>query len=117
MEDSGHSQELQNPNMELKAYLLDWRLKDRDGKDLDNFEDVVPRVDKAGVPQESNSFSSNRGVIGEPIATYVYSKAVYVYDGAYSYVNTKAFTEHALNQGRTETVLGKSSTHLYVPRK
>lgn len=61
MEDSGHSQELQNPNMELKAYLLDWRLKDRDGKDLDNFEDVVPRVDKAGVPQESNSFSSMIG--------------------------------------------------------
>lgn len=70
MEDSGHSQELQNPNMELKAYLLDWRLKDRDGKDLDNFEDVVPRVDKADVPQESNSFSSNRGVIGEPITTF-----------------------------------------------
>lgn len=70
MEKSDHSQELQNPNMELKAYLLDWRLKDRDGKDLDNFEDIVPRVDKAGVPQESNSFSSNRGVIGEPIATF-----------------------------------------------
>lgn len=43
-----------------------------DGKDLDNFEAVVPRVDKAGVPHESNSFSS----------------AVDVYDGAYSYVNT-----------------------------
>lgn len=28
MEESGHSQELQNPNMELKAYLLDWRLKE-----------------------------------------------------------------------------------------
>lgn len=42
-----------------------------DGKDLDNFElAVVPRVDKTGVPQESNSFSSSRGVIGEPIATF-----------------------------------------------
>lgn len=37
-----------------------------DGKDLDN----VPRVDKAGVPHESNSFSSSRGVIGEPTATF-----------------------------------------------
>lgn len=42
----------------------------KDGKDLDNFEAVVPRVDKAGVPQESNSFSSSRGVIGEPTATF-----------------------------------------------
>lgn len=41
-----------------------------DGKDLDNFEAVVPRVDKAGVPHESNSFSSSRGVIGEPTATF-----------------------------------------------
>lgn len=35
--------------MELKVYLLDWRLKDWDGKDLDNFEDVVLWVDKVGV--------------------------------------------------------------------
>lgn len=55
MEKSGHSQELQNPNMELKVYMLDWRLKE---------------VEKTGVPQESNSFSSSRGVIGEPIAIF-----------------------------------------------
>lgn len=58
-----------------------------DGKDLDNFEAVVPRVDKAGVTQESNSFSLDRGVIGEPIDSNFHSKAVYVFDGAYSYVN------------------------------
>lgn len=28
MEKSDHSQELQNPNMELKVYMLDWRLKE-----------------------------------------------------------------------------------------
>lgn len=116
MEDSGHSQELQNPNMELKAYLLDWRLKDRDGKDLDNFEDVVPRADK-GWCTSGIKFVQFKSRCHRRANSNVYSKAVYVYDGAYSYVNTKAFTEHALNQGRTETVLGKSSTHIYVPRK
>lgn len=92
--------------MELKSYLLDWRLKDRDEKDLDNFEAVVPRVDKAGVPQESNSFSSNRGVIGEPIATFTPKLYMFMMEPIAT-STPKAFTEHALNQDRTETVLGK----------
>lgn len=77
-----------------------------DGKDLDNFEAVVPRVDKAGVTQESNSFSLDGGVIGEPIATFTPKLYMFLMEPIAT-STTEAFTEHALNQVRTETVLGK----------
>lgn len=77
-----------------------------DGKDLDNFEAVVPRVDKAGVPHESNSFSSSRGVIGEPTATFTPKLQMFMMESIAT-STPKDFTEHALNQGKTEAVLGK----------
>lgn len=68
MEESYQAQELQS----LSFISLDAGSENkRDEKDLDNCDDVVPQVDESGVPQESNSFSLGRGVIGEPIATFI----------------------------------------------
>lgn len=60
MEESYQAQELQS----LSFISLDAGSENkRDEKDLDNCDVVVPR--------ESNSFSLGRGVIGEPIATFI----------------------------------------------
>lgn len=68
MEESYQAQELQS----LSFISLDAGSENkRDERDLDNCDDVVPQVDESGVPQESNSFSLGRGVIGEPIATFI----------------------------------------------
>lgn len=65
MEESYQAQELQS----LSFISLDAGSENkRDEKDLDNCDVVVPQ---SGVPQESNSFSLGRGVIGEPIATFI----------------------------------------------
>lgn len=68
MEESYQAQELQS----LSFISLDAGSENkRDEKDLDNCDVVVRQVDESGVPQESNSFSLGRGVIGEPIATFI----------------------------------------------
>lgn len=68
MEESYQAQELQS----LSFISLDAGSENkRDEKDLDNCDVVVPQVGESGVPQESNSFSLGRGVIGEPIATFI----------------------------------------------
>lgn len=57
MEESDHTQELHNPNVETES--LDAGLESEgDGKDLDNFGVVVSQVD-----EESNSSSSCRGIV------------------------------------------------------
>lgn len=100
MEESGHSQELQNPNMELKAYLLDWRLKE-----MEKIW-ITLKLQYRGQTRLVYLMNQIRSVQVEANSNF-YSKAVGVYDGAYSYVNTYVNTEQALNQGKTEAALGK----------
>lgn len=104
MKESDHAQELHNPNVETES--LDAGLESEgDGKDLDNFGVVVSQVD-----EESNSSSSCRGIVVEPIATSTPKHQRFMVEPIAT-STPKDFTEHALYQGKTEVVLEKSLIH------
>lgn len=97
-EESGHAQELHALKMEMESESLDAGLEnDGDGKDL-------PRVDEADIHQGSDSSSSGRGVIGDPVATSTPRNKRFIMEPIAT-STPKAFEEHALNQGKTEFVL------------
>lgn len=101
-EESGHAQELHTLKMVMESKSLDAVLEnDGDEKDL-------PRVDEADVHRESDSFSSGRVVIGDPVATSTPKNKRFMMEPMATSTPI-ALVEHALNQGKTESI--------HIPRK
>lgn len=97
-EEKSYAQELHAPKMKMESESLDAGLEnDGNGKDL-------PRVDEADICQGSDSSSSGRGIIGDPVATSTPRNKRFMMEPIAT-STPKAFEEHALNQGKTEFVL------------
>lgn len=75
-----------------------------DGRDKDN-DAEEPRLDEADVPQESDYSGSGRGVIGDPVAAFTPKHQKFLMEVPIATSTPKAFTEHALNQGKSELLL------------
>lgn len=108
MEETDQVQELKYSNMEMESKSLDAELENEgNGEELENFDAVVPRVDKADRPLQSDSSSSGQGVIGDPVAASTPKQQRFLMKPIAT-STPKAFAEHALNQGMAELLLEKN---------